>query len=70
MADNYFTEFNRLFNHYYRSIAESTGRAGTSRDHASEFLTKKYKRLKKYAPSTLRTKRVALLANMEGFANG
>jgi phosphatidylserine/phosphatidylglycerophosphate/cardiolipin synthase-like enzyme len=67
-ADIYFTEFNRLFNHYYfRSVMEDRGDHGKKPDDASLFLSETAdKWLKKYKPGTLRTKRVAAYAAMEG----
>jgi phosphatidylserine/phosphatidylglycerophosphate/cardiolipin synthase-like enzyme len=70
VADIYFTEFNRLFNHYYfRAVAESTARAGVRPDHASAFLTEKFEWLKKYKEGTLRSKRVNLIVGMKGFVD-
>lgn len=68
-ADIYFTEFNRLFNHYYfRSVLEDRGDHGKKPDDASLFLAETAAEwLKKYKPGTLRTKRVAAYAAMEGF---
>lgn len=68
VADIYFTEFNRLFNHYYfRSVVEET----TARHHndtdGSLFLKERADDwLVKYKPGTLRQKRVDLFARMEG----
>lgn len=75
VADIYFTEFNRLFNHYYfRSIQEvmagrSDGQANASADgSASLFLDESETRewLKKYKPGTLRWKRVQVFTKMAG----
>jgi phosphatidylserine/phosphatidylglycerophosphate/cardiolipin synthase-like enzyme len=68
VADIYFTEFNRLFNHYYfRSVYEDTKRKGHE-DESELFLKEKPAEwLAKYAPGTLRTKRVKMFAEMEGF---
>ncbi len=68
VADIYFTEFNRLFNHYYfRSVIEATTAAKTS-DDAELFLAEKSQDwLKKYAPGKLRAKRLKIYANMTGF---
>ena len=67
VADIYFTEFNRLFNHYYfRAVMEQV-----LRDHpdanqdASLFLAEDDSWTKKYKPGTLRSKRVAVFTNME-----
>jgi phosphatidylserine/phosphatidylglycerophosphate/cardiolipin synthase-like enzyme len=64
VADIYFTEFNRLFNHYYfRAIQEDPRRKNQSR-----FLDETGKEwLKNYESGKLRTKRVALYAGMQGF---
>ena len=68
VADIYFTEFNRLFNHYYfRSVTEATNATKTS-DDAELFLAEKSKDwLKKYAPGKLRTKRLKVYTSMIGF---
>ncbi|MFA1622660.1 phospholipase D-like domain-containing protein [Rhizobium mongolense] len=75
VADIYFTEFNRLFNHYYfRSIQEvmagrSDGQANASADtSASLFLDESETQewLKKYKPGTLRWKRVQVFTKMAG----
>ena len=70
-ADIYFTEFNRLFNHYYfRSVYEDVKRSG--HQDASELFLKETPAewLAKYAPGKLRTKRVKMYAEMEGFSDG
>jgi phosphatidylserine/phosphatidylglycerophosphate/cardiolipin synthase-like enzyme len=67
VADIYFTEFNRLFNHYYfRSVQESV--AGTPRGtRSSLFLDETGANwVKKYEPGNLRAKRVAIYAAMKG----
>jgi phosphatidylserine/phosphatidylglycerophosphate/cardiolipin synthase-like enzyme len=69
VADIYFTEFNRLFNHYYfRSIAEATAAAkesGTSQPvDGSLELVENDSWLKKYTPGKLRHKRVQVFINM------
>ncbi|RPI94783.1 MAG: hypothetical protein EHM40_05415 [Chloroflexi bacterium] len=69
VADIYFTEFNRLFNHYYfRSITEmlkNRGRAGGS--EASLFLSEKAEEwLRKYEPGKLKMKRLQLFTQMQG----
>jgi phosphatidylserine/phosphatidylglycerophosphate/cardiolipin synthase-like enzyme len=68
-ADIYFTEFNRLFNHYYaRAVWEDRSGRAEKADDASHFLDETGKVwLKKYAPRALRAKRVAVFAKMEGF---
>ena len=55
VADIYFTEFNRLFNHYYfRAVMESKHDAGVQDDAASLFLDETGGWLGKYKPNTLR----------------
>ena len=57
VADIYFTEFNRLFNHYYfRSIAERSSPEETAK--ALELVENDSWLTEKYQPGTLRTKRV------------
>jgi phosphatidylserine/phosphatidylglycerophosphate/cardiolipin synthase-like enzyme len=72
VADIYFTEFNRLFNHYYfRAVQEDLNRPApkdTARalPDASLFLDDTGEEwLKKYEPGKLRFKRVALFTNMK-----
>jgi phosphatidylserine/phosphatidylglycerophosphate/cardiolipin synthase-like enzyme len=70
-ADIYATEFNRIFNHYYfRSVTEATSGEPQSSLDASLFLTEDDSWLAKYAPGTLRSKRLALYAAMSGFTQG
>ena len=66
VADIYFTEFNRLFNHYYfRSVVESLkDRDAAVNLDASLFLTEKDQWLEKYKPGSLRAKRVAMFRDM------
>lgn len=69
VADIYFTEFNRLFNHYYfRSVAESLKKQGQKlNSDGSLFLSETAEPwLKKYEPGTLRSKRLALYTTMHG----
>ena len=68
VADIYFTEFNRLFNHYYfRSVVETMKkRNGGQSSDASLFLAEDDRWLKKYEPGKLRTKRLNLYTGMEG----
>ena len=70
VADIYFTEFNRIFNHYYfRAVTEATKEAGRDDPAGSLFLKEKAKEwLVKYKPGALRQKRVALFAGMKGVA--
>jgi phosphatidylserine/phosphatidylglycerophosphate/cardiolipin synthase-like enzyme len=74
VADIYLTEFNRLFNHYYfRSVTEATRRrpdatAATATATAdSLFLAETDAWQARYAPGTLRAKRLARYAAMTGF---
>ncbi len=77
VADIYFTEFNRLFNHYYfRAVQEDLKRpapkaAGAALPDASLFLDETGKEwIKKYEPGKLRFKRVALFTNMKRVSRG
>ncbi|MFT3862008.1 phospholipase D-like domain-containing protein [Micropruina sp.] len=67
VADIYFTEFNRLFFHYYfRSVVQQLGvgqEASEAEAHALDLVEDDTWTLK-YAPGTLRAKRVAKLAEM------
>ena len=66
VADIYFTEFNRLFNHYYFRAVQETLRGQPVSD-ANLFLDETGKQwVKKYAPGKLRAKRLALYAGMKG----
>jgi hypothetical protein len=66
VADICFTEFNRLFFHYYfRSVLESVATAKTPRPAKSLFLDETGKEwVKDYAPGKLKTKRVAVFEQM------
>ena len=67
VADIYFTEFNGLFFHYYfRSVVQSIEDRGGSVDSSSMDLVEDDSWTAKYAPGTLRAKRVAKLAEMAG----
>jgi phosphatidylserine/phosphatidylglycerophosphate/cardiolipin synthase-like enzyme len=68
VADIYFTEFNRLFNHYYfRSVTEALSQNGQSPNTGeSLFLAETDAWLKKYAPGKLKAKRLALYTEMDG----
>ncbi len=78
VADIYFTEFNRLFNHYYfRSVLEdlkkkeaggSGAKTSAGEDGNSLFLEENDSWLKKYEPGKLRAKRVAIFVAMEGIS--
>jgi phosphatidylserine/phosphatidylglycerophosphate/cardiolipin synthase-like enzyme len=63
VADIYFTEFNRLFNHYYfRSVAERSTAEETAK--ALELVENDSWLADKYQPGTLRTKRVEQFTGM------
>jgi len=70
VADIYFSEFNRLFNHYYfRSVREalSTGQPSANAaadDQASLILDDGQDWLKDYAPGKLRRKRMEIFTRM------
>ncbi len=70
VADIYFTEFNRLFYHYYfRSVQEATFKPGVTPKPGSAgdlFLSENDDWLGKYKPGSLRQKRVDVLARMKG----
>lgn len=66
-ADIYFTEFNRLFNHYYfRSVLLDLKAQGKTPDESQLFLSPDDSWLEKYTPGKLRLKRVQMFANMKG----
>jgi phosphatidylserine/phosphatidylglycerophosphate/cardiolipin synthase-like enzyme len=73
VADIYFTEFNRLFYHYYfRSVQEATKRSLSKKekqrsDEQSLFLSESDDWLKKYKPGSLKRKRVDIFVRMDGF---
>jgi hypothetical protein len=66
VADIYFTEFNRLWNHYYfRSVVEAIQGRGQKPQDASLFLQENDAWTAKYdAPGSLRSKRLALYTGM------
>jgi phosphatidylserine/phosphatidylglycerophosphate/cardiolipin synthase-like enzyme len=66
VADIYFTEFNRLFFHYYfRSVLEAVATAKTPRKAKSLFLDESGTEwVKDYAPGKFKTKRVAVFEQM------
>ena len=72
VADIYFTEFNRLFNHYYfRSVQEATRRLDPDqkkdRDQHTLFLAEHDSWVAAYRPGKLKRKRLELLTRMTGF---
>jgi phosphatidylserine/phosphatidylglycerophosphate/cardiolipin synthase-like enzyme len=67
VADVYFTEFNRLWNHYYfRSVREAIADAGDPASQASIFLSESDSWTRKYDAGKLRAKRLALYTGMAG----
>jgi len=68
VADIYFTEFNRLFNHYYfRSVVELTSKRNSNKPSKDGlFLDEDDKWLQKYKPGKLKAKRLNLYTSMEG----
>lgn len=70
VADIYFTEFNRLFGHYYfRSVVDRVNERGGAGGQASadtdrQFLRPDSSWLDKYKPGSLRTKRAQLYVQM------
>jgi len=74
VADIYFTEFNRLFNHYYfRAVQENRRRQtrATAATTANLFLDETGTAwIRKYAPGNLRAKRLAVYAAAQGFSRG
>lgn len=75
VADIYFTEFNRLFYHYYfRSVLERTAKMLSEdekkkRDRQSLFLTETDAWLATYKPGSLKQKRVDMFKRMKGFTD-
>jgi hypothetical protein len=67
VADIYFTEFNRLWNHYYfRSVAQSVKNRPKGMADASLSLAENDEWLEKYKPGSLKSKRVAIYEAIEG----
>lgn len=67
-ADIYFTEFNRLFNHYYfRAVYSNVKQNRTTKD-ANIFLQPNDSWLKKYKKGKYRYKRVDMFSKMDGFS--
>lgn len=65
VADIYFTEFNRLFNHYYfRSIFNKPLAQNKADKTKSLFLAENDSWLENYKPGTLRSKRVKMYKDM------
>lgn len=66
VADIYFTEFNRLFNHYYFRSVYQKAKEHNFTDEESLRLAETDKWLSKYAPGNFRYKRVEMFTKMEG----
>ena len=67
-TDIYFTEFNRLFNHYYfRSVTEAVKAGRRDMGGASLFLAETPDWQEKYAAGTFKAKRLDAYARMKGF---
>jgi phosphatidylserine/phosphatidylglycerophosphate/cardiolipin synthase-like enzyme len=71
VADIYFTEFNRLFNHYYfRAVHEKASSGSPNSEESSLFLAENPAEwLDKYRPGSLRFKRVQMFAKMRGISS-
>lgn len=67
VADIYFTEFNRLFQHYYFRAVHTNVAANKRTVNESLFLCPNDEWLKKYQKGKFRYKRVAMLSEMQGF---
>lgn len=66
VADIYFTEFNRLFNHYYfRAVLSELKDKKVKDDKKSYYLDDTDGWMAAYKPGSLRTKRVNMYVNME-----
>ena len=66
VADIYFTEFNRLFNHYYfRAVQEDPRARKATATSLNLFLDETGERwIEKYAPGQLRAKRIGIYSSM------
>jgi phosphatidylserine/phosphatidylglycerophosphate/cardiolipin synthase-like enzyme len=69
VADIYFTEFNRLFNHYYFRSVYNNAAENNKTDEASLILQPNDSWLKKYEKGKFRYKRVEMFTKMDGFTN-
>ena len=67
VADIYFTEFNRLFNHYYFRSVYKNAKEHKRNDEGSLELLPNDTWLKKYEPGKFRYKRVEMFTKMGGF---
>lgn len=66
VADIYFTEFNRLFNHFYFRAVYNNAKEKKVTESESLFLKPDDSWLEKYATGKLRYKRIDMLSKMEG----
>jgi phosphatidylserine/phosphatidylglycerophosphate/cardiolipin synthase-like enzyme len=67
VADIYFTEFNRLFNHYYfRSVTEDKSKQHPNTDGSSLFLREDDGWLTKYAAGKRGAKQLGIYTSMQG----
>ena len=70
VADIYFTEFNRLFNHYYfRSVFENRRNKNKEKTHNNLFLCPTDKWQEKYQKGKLRYKRVEIFSKIKNITN-
>jgi len=67
VADIYFTEFNRLFNHYYFRAVYQNAAEHSRADSTNLYLRPDDSWLEKYTPGKFRYKRVDMFSKMEGF---
>jgi phosphatidylserine/phosphatidylglycerophosphate/cardiolipin synthase-like enzyme len=69
VADIYFTEFQRLFNHYYfRAVHDKATKLAPDSPNNSLFLRETPPEwINDYRPGSLRSKRVEMFARMTGF---
>lgn len=66
-ADIYFTEFNRLFNHFYFRSVYKNAKENNRTDDTSLYLRPNDSWLSKYEEGKLRYKRVDMFSKMDGF---
>ena len=67
VADIYFTEFNRLFNHFYFRAVYNNAKENKRTDSENLFLKPNDSWLGKYVKGKLRYKRVDMFTKMDGF---
>lgn len=63
-ADIYYTEFNRIFNHYYFRAVKKNAEENNRADHAQRFLKPDDTWLEKYTDGKFRFKKIVALASM------